>query len=231
VSDMVLEQVASSEAVLSQDEKDIGVVLIDIGGGTTDMAIFIDGAIVHTAVIPIGGDHLTSDLVNCLRTSAREADQLKIQHGSCMVELVPADEQIDVPGVGGREPSPMPRQVMVQYLEARTIELLEYVRVELQRSGYEDLVAAGLVITGGTSLLEGMVELAEQAFDGLPVRRGYPQGVGGLADVVSSPIYATGVGLLLYGKNNQQVPVVEQTASDTSEGMWHKMRQWFGDTK
>jgi len=232
VSDMVLEQVASSEAVLSQDEKDIGVVLIDIGGGTTDMAIFIDGAIVHTAVIPIGGDHLTSDLVNCLRTSAREADLLKVKHGSCMVELVPADEQIDVPGVGGRESSPMPRQVMVQYLEARTMELLEYVRVELQRSGYEDLVAAGLVITGGTSLLEGMVELAEQTFDGLPVRRGYPQGVGGLADVVSSPIYATGVGLLLYGKNNQQASLAAaHTLDDEKEGMWHKMRQWFGDTK
>jgi len=232
VSDMVLEQVASSEAVLSQDEKDIGVVLIDIGGGTTDMAIFIDGAIVHTAVIPIGGDHLTSDLVNCLRTSAREADLLKVKHGSCMVELVPADEQIEVPGVGGRESSPLPRQVMVQYLEARTVELLDYVRIELQRSGYEDLVAAGLVITGGTSLLEGMVELAEQTFDGLPVRRGYPQGVGGLVDVVSSPIYATGVGLLLYGQQHyQQAAVASHVNEDESEGLWHKMRQWFGDTK
>ena len=231
VSDMVLEQVASSEAVLSQDEKDIGVVLIDIGGGTTDMAIFIDGAITHTAVIPIGGDHLTNDLVNCLRTSAREADTLKVKHGSCMVELVPADEQIDVPGVGGRESSPMPRQVMVQYLEARTIELLEYVRSELQRSGYEELVAAGLGITGGTSLLEGMVDLAEQTFDGLPVRRGYPQGVGGLVDVVSSPIYATGVGLLLYGKNNQKTSLAAHNISDEQQGIWQKMRQWFGDTK
>ncbi|MDQ6990207.1 MAG: cell division protein FtsA, partial [Mariprofundaceae bacterium] len=231
VSGMVLEQVASSEAVLSQDEKDIGVVLIDIGGGTTDMAIFIDGAITHTAVIPIGGDHLTSDLVNCLRTSAREADILKIRYGSCMVDLVPGDEQIDVPGVGGRESSPMSRQVMVQYLEARTLELLEYVKNELQRSGYEELVAAGLVITGGTSLLEGMVELAEQTFDGLPVRRGYPQGVDGLVDVVSSPIYATGVGLLLYGKNNQHTSAVAHSINEDHQGLWHKMRQWFGDTK
>jgi len=234
VADMVLEQVASSEAVLGQDEKDIGVVLIDIGGGTTDMAVFVDGAICHTAVIPLGGDHLTSDLVNCLRTSAREANLLKINHGSCVVEMVNPDEQIEVPGVGGRASSPMSRQVMVQYLEARMLEILEYVRAELKNSGYEDMVAAGLVITGGSSLLDGMVELAEQTFDGLPVRLGSAQKIGGLVDVVSSPMYATAVGLLLYGQHHQMSVHLDDVGLEhevSHLGMWQKVRRWFGDTK
>jgi len=229
VADMVLEQVASSESVLSQDEKDIGVVLIDIGGGTTDIAIFIDGAICHTAVIPIGGDHLTNDLVIGLRTSAREADQLKIKYGSCMVEMIAPEEQVEVPSVGGREPRPMPRQIMAQILEPRVHELFELVKAELQRSGYQELIAAGLVLTGGSSLLEGMVELAEETFDGLPVRLGRPQGVGGLVDVVSSPIYATSVGLLLYGQRyRQQAP--HKHPSQSKNGIFHRMRRWFGDT-
>jgi len=237
VADMVLEQVASSEAVLSQDEKDIGVVLIDIGGGTTDLAIFIDGAIRHTAVIPIGGDHLTNDLVVGLRTSAREADQLKIKHGACMVEMTDPDDVIDVPSVGGRPPRPMPRQIMAQILEPRVQELLELVKIEIQRSGYQELVAAGLVLTGGSSLLEGMVDLAEETFDGLPVRMGKPQGVGGLVDVVSSPMYATGVGLLMYGNRYRQravggntvAPARHATNRSSSSGFWQRMRRWFGD--
>jgi len=228
VADMVLEQVASSESVLSQDEKDIGVILIDIGGGTTDIAIFINGAIHHTAVIPIGGDHLTNDLVIGLRTSAREADLLKIKHGSCMVEMIPPDEQVEVPSVGGREPRPMPRQIMAQILEPRAHELFELIKAELQRSGYQELIAAGLVLTGGSSLLDGMIELAEETFDGLPVRRGCPEGVGGLIDVVSSPIYATGVGLLLYGQRYRlQTP--HKYPTEHKRGVLHRMRQWFGD--
>ncbi|MDQ6954507.1 MAG: cell division protein FtsA [Mariprofundaceae bacterium] len=228
VSDMVLEQVASSESVLSQDEKDIGVILIDIGGGTTDIAIFINGAIHHTAVIPIGGDHLTNDLVIGLRTSAREADLLKIKYGSCMVEMIAPDEQVEVPSVGGREPRPMPRQIMAQILEPRVHELFELIKAELQRSGYQELIAAGLVLTGGSSLLEGMIELAEETFDGLPVRRGCPEGIGGLADVVSSPIYATGVGLLLYGQR-YRLQASHKYPMESKRGLLHRMRQWFGD--
>jgi len=231
VADMVLEQVASSEAVLSQDEKDIGVVLVDIGGGTTDIAIFIDGAIRHTTVIPIGGDHLTNDLVVGLRTSAREADQLKKKYGACMVELVSADDQIEVPSVGGRPPRPMPRQVMAQILEPRVQELFELVKRELQNSGYQELTAAGLVLTGGSSLLQGMVELAEETFDSLPVRLGRPQGVGGLVDVVSSPIYATGVGLILYGQRyRQHQKPMHNSEKQMFSKVWKRMRSWFGDT-
>ncbi len=230
VADMVLEQVASSEAVLMQDEKDIGVVLVDIGGGTTDIAVFLDGAIRHTAVIPIGGDHLTNDLVIGLRTSAREADQLKRKYGACMVSLVPPEEQIEIPSVGGRDPRPMPRQVMAQILEPRVEELFEMIKNELQRSGYQELVAAGLVLTGGSSLLEGMVELAEDIFD-MPVRLGRPHGVGGLVDVVSSPIYATGVGLILYGQRYRQNRLnIRSGEHNILARVWKHMRSWFGDT-
>ncbi|HXH72042.1 MAG TPA: cell division protein FtsA [Mariprofundaceae bacterium] len=229
VSDMVLEQVASSEAVLLPDEKDIGVALIDIGGGTTDIAVFLDGAIRHTAVIPIGGDHLTNDLVIGLRTSAREADQLKKKYGACMTALIAPDEQIEIPSVGGRPPKPMPRQVMAQILEPRVEELFEMVKAELERSGYQELIAAGIVLTGGSSLLHGMVELAEEIFD-MPVRMGRPQGVGGLVDVVSSPIYATGVGLILYGQRyRQSARTIKTTDKNTFGRIWQRMRSWFGD--
>jgi len=230
VSDMVLEQVASSEAVLMQDEKDIGVVLVDIGGGTTDIAVFLDGAIRHTAVIPIGGDHLTNDLVIGLRTSAREADQLKRKYGACMTSIVPPEDIIEIPSVGGRDPRPMPRQVMAQILEPRVEELFEMIKNELQRSGYQELVAAGLVLTGGSSLLEGMVDLAEDVFD-MPVRLGRPQGIGGLIDVVSSPMYATGVGLILYGQRYRQIGRnTKSTDHNVFARVWTRMRSWFGDT-
>jgi len=230
VTDMVLEQVASSEAVLMQDEKDIGVVLIDIGGGTTDMAIFLGGSIRHTHVIPIGGDHLTNDLVIGLRTSAREADQLKRKYGACMTSLVPPEDQIEIPSVGGRAPRPMPRQVMAQILEPRVEELFEMIKEELQRSGFQELAAAGMVLTGGSSLLDGMVELAEEIFD-MPVRLGRPQGVGGLVDVVSSPMYATGVGLVLYGQRYRQSSQhISKTKQHLFSRVWTRMRSWFGDT-
>ena len=194
-----------------------------------DIAVFLDGAIRHTAVIPIGGDHLTNDLVVGLRTSAREADQLKRKYGSCMVSLVSPEEQIEVPSVGGRPPRPMPRQVMAQILEPRMEELYELIKAELQRSGYQELVAAGIVLTGGSSLLDGTAELAEEMFD-MPVRIGRPQGVGGLVDVVSSPIYATGVGLVLYGQRyRSRTPVRKSESKKISRG-WRRLRSWFGDT-
>jgi len=230
VSDIVLEQIASSEAVLMQDEKDIGVVLVDMGGGTTDIAVFLNGAIRHTVVIPIGGDHLTNDLVIGLRTSAREADQLKRKYGACVTSMVSPEDQIEIPSVGGRPPRPMPRQVMAQILEPRVEEIFEMIKNELQRSGYQELVAAGLVLTGGSSLLEGMIELAEDIFD-MPVRLGRPQGIGGLADVVSSPMYATGVGLILYGQRyRQSLHSTKSTSPNLFARAWKHMRSWFGDT-
>jgi cell division protein FtsA len=230
VSDMVLEQIASSEAVLMQDEKDIGVVLVDMGGGTTDIAVFLNGAIRHTAVIPIGGDHLTNDLVIGLRTSAREADQLKRKYGACVTSLVSPEDQIEIPSVGGRAPRPMPRQVMAQILEPRVEEIFEMIKNELQRSGYQELVAAGIVLTGGSALLDGMIELAEDIFD-MPVRLGRPQGIGGLADVVSSPMYATGVGLILYGQRyRQSLQSTKPSEPNMFARAWKRMRSWFGDT-
>ncbi len=232
VADLVLEQVASSEAVLQQDEKDIGVALVDIGGGTTDIAVFLDGAIRHTAVIPIGGDHLTNDLVIGLRTSAREADQLKKKYGACLTSMVSPDEQVEIPSVGGRPPRPMPRQVMAQILEPRMEELFELVKAELERSGFQELIAAGLVITGGSALLDGVIELAEDIFD-MPVRLGRPHGVGGLVDVVSSPMYATGVGLVLYGHRYRQENrklIRKKVERGLFARAWHRMRSWFGDT-
>jgi len=229
VADMVLEQVASSEAVLSQDEKDIGVVLIDMGGGTTDIAVFLNGAIQHTAVIPIGGDHLTNDLVVGLRTSAREADQLKKKYGACLVSIVSPDEQVEVPSVGGRPPRPIPRQVMAQILEPRVEELFELVKTELQRSGFKELMAAGLVLTGGCSLLEGTVELGEEIFE-MPVRLGRPQNAGGLAEVVGSPIFATGVGLVQYGHRfRRSGPMGKADSPHFFARVWQRMRNWFGD--
>ena len=227
VSDMVLEQIASSEAVLSQDEKDIGVLLVDIGGGTTDLAVFIDGAIRHTAVIPVGGDHMTNDLVAGLRTSAREADILKKKYGSCMTALISAEETVEVPRVGGRPPQTMPRQVMAQLLEPRMQELFELVREELERSGYKELVAAGVVLTGGSSLLEGTQELADEIFE-LPVRIGRPQNIGGLVDVVNSPIYATGVGLIQYGYRYRSEQQYYNDEQRNGGGIFSRFKRWVG---
>ena len=227
VADMVLEQIASSESVLSQDEKDIGVLLVDIGGGTTDLAVFIDGAIRHTAVIPVGGDHMTNDLVAGLRTSAREADILKKKYGSCMTSMISAEETVEVPRVGGRPPQSMPRQVMAQLLEPRMQELFELVREELDRSGYKELVAAGVVLTGGSSLLEGTQELADEIFE-LPVRIGRPQNIGGLVEVVNSPIYATGVGLIQYGYRYRNEQACRNDEKRSGGSIFANLRRWFG---
>ncbi len=229
VADMILEPLAASEAVLQQDEKDIGVALVDIGGGTTDIAVFLDGAIRHTTVIPLGGDHLTNDLVVGLRTSAREAEKLKRKYGACMVSAISPEEQIEIPGVGGHLARPMPRQVMAQILEPRVEEIFELVKAELDRSGFQELLAAGLVLTGGSSLLDGIVELGEEIFD-IPVRRGRPHGIGGLVDVVSSPMYATGVGLIRYAQRYQsRISASAGSEKNTFSKIWQSMRNWFGD--
>jgi len=201
VADIVLEQLASSEAVLTPDEKELGVALVDIGGGTTDIAIFVDGAIKHTSVLSLGGNHLTNDIAVGLRTPMAEAEKIKKKYGCCMSALVGKDETIEVPSVGGRKPRILSRRLLAEILEPRVEEIFMLVNREIVKSGYEDMVASGVVLTGGTTILEGMPEMAEQVFD-LPVRRGDPTNIGGLVDVVNSPVYATGVGLVVYGSKN-----------------------------
>jgi cell division protein FtsA len=202
VNDIVLEQLASSKAVLSHDERDLGVVLIDIGGGTTDIAVFSEGSIKHTAVLPVGGNFITSDIATGLRTPLTEAEKTKIKYGCAFASMIPKDEVIEVPGVGGREPREVSRQILARIIEARTEEILGMAYKEVVRSGYEDHIAAGVVLTGGTSIMEGIGELTEQIFN-MPVRKAWPKtGIGGLTDIVKSPIYSTAVGLVIYGNKN-----------------------------
>jgi cell division protein FtsA len=228
VADIVLEQLASSEAVLSADEKDLGVALVDIGGGTTDIAIFVDGAIKHTAVLSLGGNHLTNDIAVGLRTPMAEAEKIKQQYGCCLTSMVGKDETIEVPSVGGREPRVLSRQLLTEILEPRVEEIFTLVNREVVRSGFEDLVASGVVITGGTSILPGMPELAEQIFN-LPVRRGVPRDIGGLTDVVNSPIYATGVGLVKYGSRNLQTKNFSIGQENIFDKVVRRMKEWFGE--
>ncbi len=197
VSEIVLEPIASAEAVLTQDERELGVVLVDIGGGTSDIAIFSQGALVHTGVLALGGNHITNDIAVGLRTPQNEAEKIKIKYGCAMSSLVKGDETIEVPSVGGRKPRTVPRKLLAEIIEPRVEEIFSLIQREVMKSGYQELLASGIVITGGTTILEGMPELAEFIFD-MPVKRGLPIGVGGLKDVVNSPKFSTGVGLLKY---------------------------------
>jgi cell division protein FtsA len=230
VADIVLEQLASSEAVLSADEKELGVALVDIGGGTTDIAIFVDGAIKHTSVLSLGGNHLTNDIAVGLRTPMAEAERIKQKYGCCLSSLVGKDETIEVPSVGGRKPRVLSRQLLCEILEPRVEEIFTLVNREIVKSGLEDLIASGVVITGGSTILEGMPELAEQIFN-LPVRRGLPQRIGGLIDVVNSPVYATGVGLVVYGSKNVGVHEFPAAQSDDTvfRRVSRRMKEWFGE--
>jgi len=198
VQDIVLGPLAASEAILSPDEKELGVLLIDIGGGTTDVALFRDGAIWHTGVLALGGDHISNDIAVGLRTPTAEAEELKKRHGCALTALVREEETVDVPSVGGRKPRQLSRQILSEIIQPRVEEIFTLVARDLARAGLEDAPAAGVVVTGGTAIMDGVPELAGQVFD-LPVRRGVPEGVGGLGDVVQSPIFATAVGLALYG--------------------------------
>ncbi len=228
VGDIVLEQLASSEAVLTPDEKDLGVALVDIGGGTTDIAIFVDGAIKHTSVLSLGGNHLTNDIAVGLRTPSAEAEKIKQISGCCLSSMVGKDETIEVPSVGGREPRILSRQLLAEILEPRVEEIFTLVNREIVKSGYEDLIASGVVLTGGSAILPGMPELAEQIFD-LPVRRGKPIGIGGLTDVVNSPIYATGVGLVKYGSRNMQTRNFVIGQENLFDRVTRRMKEWFGE--
>lgn len=228
VADIVLEQLASSEAVLSADEKELGVALVDIGGGTADVAIYSEGAIKHTSVLSIGGNHLTNDIAVGLRTPMAEAEKIKQAYGCCLTSMVGKDETIEVPSVGGREPRILSRQLLAEILEPRVEEMFSLINREIIKSGYDELIASGIVITGGTSILPGMPELAEQIFN-LPVRRGTPVDIGGLVDVVNSPIYASGVGLVKYGSMNAQAQKFKVGEDKMFERVAKRMKEMFSD--
>lgn len=201
VVDIALQQLASSEATLASDEKELGVALVDIGGGTTDIAVFHGGSLKHTAVLAVGGNHITSDIAVGLRTPMVEAEKIKRRYGCALTSRIQKDETIEVPSVGGRKPRVLSRQVLGEIIEPRVQEIFELVQGELAEAGYDSLITSGVVLTGGAVIMDGMTELAEQVFN-VPVRRGIPRGIGGLVDVVSSPMYATGVGLVMYGSRH-----------------------------
>ena len=228
VSDVVLEPLASAEAVLHEDEKELGVVLIDIGGGTTDIAVFCDGAIVHSSVLAVGGHQLTADIAYGMRSPHSEAERIKHRFGCATSSMVGEDEMMEVPSVGGRPARQVRRQSLTAIIEPRVEEIFTLVRREIEKSGFEDKIGSGAVITGGSTLLEGMPELAEQVL-GMPVRRGIPSRVGGLIDVVKTPAYATAVGLVLHGVRRMANGHVIRARETDRGGMWKRMRGWFGE--
>ena len=228
VEEIILEQLASSYSVLTDDERELGVCMVDIGGGTTDIAIFTEGSIRHTGVIPIAGDQVTNDIAMALRTPTQHAEEIKIKYACALTQLAGPDETIKVPSVGDRPPRDLSRQSLAEVVEPRYDELFTLVQAELRRSGYEDMVPAGVVLTGGTSKMEGVVELAEEIFH-MPVRVGYPQTVRGLNDIVRNPIYATSVGLLQYGMEhrNDGEKTSSAKSSGTSESFWSRVKAWL----
>jgi cell division protein FtsA len=226
VEDIILEQLASCTAVLTEDEKDLGVCLVDIGGGTTDVAVFTDGAIRHTAVIPIAGDQVTNDIAVALRTPTQFAEEIKIKHACALTQLAKLEDTIEVPSIGDRPARQISRLNLAEIVEPRYEELLLLVQQELRRSGFEDLIAAGIVLSGGSAKVEGLVELAEEIFH-MPVRLGLPQYVTGLTDVVRNPIYATGVGLLLFGNQHQALAGRYMPLGTGIRGLLARMKNWF----
>lgn len=228
VDDIVLEQLGSSEAVLTPEEKDLGVAIIDIGGGTTDLVIFSNGSIKHTAVFSLAGNHITSDISMGLRTPIEEAEKIKIRYGCALTSMIGRDETIEVPSVGGRKPRILSRQTLGEIIEPRVEEILTLVHNEVVRTGYGNLIASGIVLTGGSSIMEGVPELAEQIFN-VPVRRGTPIGIGGLVDLVNSPLYATGVGLVLYGSRNRFQSRFKVGEGNIFSKVTHRMKEWIGE--
>ena len=225
VEDIILEQLASSYAVLTEDEKDLGVCLVDIGGGTTDIAVFTDSAIRHTAVIPIAGDQITNDIAIALRTPPPNAEEIKIRYACALASLARGNETIKVPSVGERSDRDLSRQTLAEVVESRYEELFTLIQAELRRSGFEDLIAAGIVLTGGTSKMEGVVELAEEIFH-MPVSIGKPKGITGLSDIVRNPIYSTAVGLLMYAAE-QQMDSLSMRTYENRKGVVNRVKNWF----
>ena len=226
VMDLILQPLASSEAVLTEDEKELGVCLVDIGGGTTDIAVFKQGAIRHTAVIPIAGDQITNDVAVALRTPTQSAEDIKIKHGCALRQLADPREVVEVQGTDGREGRQLSLQTLAEVIEPRVVELYEFVLAELRRSGLEEMIASGIVITGGSAMMKGMVELGEEIFH-MPVRLGLPRYVGGLSEVVSNPRYATGVGLLLIGKRQVAQQIQVGLDANSFGRILERMKSWF----
>ncbi len=226
VDDLVLQQLSSSYSVLAQDEKELGVCLVDVGGGTTDMAVFTNGAIRHTAVIPIAGDQVTNDIAVALRTPTQYAESIKVRHACALSRLAEGNEYIEVPSIGERPPRRLSRQTLAEVIEPRYEELLSLLQGELRRSGFEDLVAGGVVLTGGSALMDGLVDLAEEVFQ-MPVRLGVPQHYVGMQEVINDPRYATGVGLLMYARQHRFVRRSDVGQTLGLKGAWARMRSWF----
>ncbi len=226
VDDIILEQLASSYSVLTEDEKELGVCMVDIGGGTTDVAIYQNGAIKHTRVFPVAGDQVTNDIAVALRTPTKYAEEIKIKHACALRQLTNPEETIEVPSVGDRPPRRLARQVLAEVVEPRYEELFTLIKNELQRSGLEEFCASGVVLTGGSSKMEGVVELAEEVFH-MPVRIGVPMEIEGLTDMVKDPRYATGVGLILFGKQNQEHESFDFSESKGFSAILARMKKWF----
>lgn len=225
VDELILGSIASATAVLTADEKDLGVALVDIGAGTTDIAVFVNGAICHTASLPIAGDQVTNDIAHLLRTPTPEAENIKVRYACALAQLATAEESIQVPGVGERPPRRLARQALAEAVQNRYEELFEMVQAELRRSGFEERVRAGLVLTGGAAKMEGVAELAEEMLH-MPVRMGIPQHVNGLGEVVGNPVHATGVGLLLWGSQIEH-PRRPAVATGRVGGLLSRMRNWY----
>ncbi|HCG04706.1 MAG: cell division protein FtsA [Desulfovibrio sp.] len=229
VSDIVLEALASSKAVLTEEEREIGVALVDLGGGTTDIAVFSNDSIKHTGVLALGGQNLTNDIAFGLRTPMVSAEKIKVKYGCAMADLVRNDDLIEVPSVGGRDPRRLSRQVLAEICEPRMEEILSLVDQELVRSGFKSMIGAGVVLTGGTALIDGCQELGEQIFN-MPTRIGYPRNVGGLRDVVNSPKFATAVGLLRYGAEKEGLELKFRIRDgNVFNRVLSRMRKWFSD--
>src|SRR5215469_15865807 len=225
VADIILQPLASSLAVLTEDEKELGVCLVDIGGGTSDIAVFREGAIRHTAVVPIAGDQITNDIAMALRTPTSEAEELKVRHGCALRQLAESGQMIEVAGVGDRPPRMLSRQTLAEVIEPRVEELYSLIQQVLRDSGYEELLSSGVVLTGGSAVMQGMVELGEEIFH-MPVRLGVPRYAGSLADVIRSPRYATAVGLLLEGVVQTQRGLISRQGGSIRQ-VGRRMREWF----
>ena len=228
VNDIVLGQLAASEAVLIPDEKELGVALADIGGGTTDLVVFSQGAVRQTAVFGLGGNHLTNDIAVGLRTPLVESEKIKKKYGCALTSMVKKEEMIEVPSVGGRRARLLSRQILAEIIEPRMEEIFTLVHREILKSGYENLIPSGVVLTGGTACLEGLPELVEQIFN-LPVRRGYPSGMGGLLDVVNNPMYAAGVGLVLSGRRHRSEGRLKSSDRNLFSRIAQRMKRWVTD--
>jgi cell division protein FtsA len=226
VCDIVLESLASGEAVLTEEEKELGTALIDLGGGTTDLAVFSGKNIKHTFVLALGGNNLTNDIAIGLRAPYAEAEKIKTRYGTCLTQNISRDETIEVPGMGGRESRKLPRQILGEILEPRCEEIFTLINREVYRAGMENVIPSGVVLTGGTSLLEGVTDIAESIF-GLPTRMGKPRGIGGLVDVVNNPMYATGVGLVLYGARTRDSKKFRIRDNNIFNRVMSRMKRWF----